>query len=78
MTRELVRRACGHLQTIYLFENTDRWINREIRKRERELCGVCRDRRAFEAGMDEDPDDKPEEQIEIRMNPERQGGKNDS
>ena len=77
MTRELVRRACGHLQTVYLFGD-GRWIDREIRKREQELCGVCRDRRSFEAGMEEDPDVKPEEQIEIRMNPERQGGKNDS
>ncbi|OOH76229.1 hypothetical protein [Leptospirillum ferriphilum] len=78
MTRELVRRVCGHLQTVYLFGKSDRWIDREIRKREKELCGVCRDRRVFEASMKEDPDDRPEERIEIRMNPERQGEQNDS
>jgi hypothetical protein len=44
MTRALVRRACGHLQAVCVFGNSDRWIDQAIRKKERDICGICRAR----------------------------------
>ncbi|MGL3709419.1 hypothetical protein ACSYAY_00945 [Leptospirillum ferriphilum] len=54
MIRELVRRSCGHLEPVSIFRDTGRWIDREIRKRETELCGVCLRRRAFSDNRDEE------------------------
>lgn len=43
MIRTLVRRSCGHLEAVYAVGAGVR----SIHKREKEICGVCRERRTF-------------------------------
>jgi|ACXJ01.1.fsa_nt_gi hypothetical protein len=56
MTRALVRRACGHLQAVCVFGNSDRWIDRAIWKKERDICDICRNRQKKSVSGEESGD----------------------
>ena len=64
MTRERVRRSCGHLEAVYAVG----FGVRRIPGKEREFCRICRERR--KAG---DPDDliviTPEEEDDRKSSP---------
>ncbi len=54
MTRERVRRSCGHLEAVYAVG----FGVRRIHERERELCGVCRQRRSLSDRQEEEKREK--------------------
>ena len=56
MTRERVRRSCGHLETVSVFGTGGRWSDRALRKKERDICGVCRNRQKETASGEENED----------------------
>lgn len=61
MIRELVRRFCGHLETVSVFGNSGRWIDQALRKKERDICGVCRDRQKEFSSGEENEGESPED-----------------
>ncbi|MHB1285582.1 MAG: hypothetical protein ACYCYP_03305 [Leptospirales bacterium] len=65
MTRELIRRSCGHLEAVYAVGSG---VSR-IREKEMEFCGVCRERRRFSGHSDQDEgedDRKASEERDLR------------
>ena len=45
MSREFIRRSCGHGEAVYITGA----VAARIRAKEREPCGICRNRRAGDA-----------------------------
>ena len=48
MSREFIRRSCGHGEAVYVIGPAC-GRHRRIRAKESELCGICRNRRAGDA-----------------------------
>lgn len=61
MIRELVRRSCGHLETVSVFGNSGRWIDRALRKKEQDICGICRYRQKELSSGEEDEGKSPKD-----------------
>lgn len=82
MTRELIRRSCGHLEAAYLVGSG----LRRIREREGEPCGICRSRRAYSASPEggekpspkESPKKNPPDEVARVLKERRQSNTNDS
>ncbi len=81
MSRILLRRLCGHLEAVYATGA----VAARIREREREICGVCRRRRTFSEGPEEErtsPEPPPERkspgEVEVVLKERRQFSTNDN
>ncbi|MHB8544344.1 MAG: hypothetical protein ACYC9S_10150 [Leptospirales bacterium] len=68
MTREFVRRSCGHGETIYA-TGPSGLIDRRIQAKEKDVCGICRERRKLSGHSDQDEgedDRKASEEQDLR------------
>jgi hypothetical protein len=68
VTREFVRRSCGHGETVYA-TGPSGLIDRRIHAKEKDVCGICRERRKSsdppDPGKGED-DRKASEEQDLR------------
>ena len=69
MTRERIRRSCGHLEAVYAVGAS---VGR-IHERERELCGVCRRRRALSDRQEEEEKREKADNRKSSISPEESG-----